>query len=317
MIKGVAYTLSACFIWGLIFVIPTFLTTFSPLEVALGRYFFYGILSIIFFGSICFKNLVKLPLMVWLQAFWFALIVNIIYYTSLVLAIQYSSAALATLIAGISPLSISFYGNWKNKEGNFTKLIFPSILIGAGLLIANGDALLNEKTFVLSLKYCLGYFCAFLALGAWTWFVVANNQFLKRHSTITYFEWSTVLGVATLVWVFIIVGVSFFCFLETEDIQKYFIFNDEVKLFIICTAILGCICSWMGTFFWNSGCHLLPMSLSGQLTIFETIFGLSFVYLIEQRLPTYLEGAGMTLMLLAIIYSLNVVNKVSREPLHS
>ncbi len=42
------------------------------------------------------------------------------------------------------------------------------------------------------------------------------------------------------------------------------------------------------------------MSFAGQLTIFETIFGLLFIYLFEQRLPNLLECLGIALFLIAI-----------------
>ena len=43
-------------------------------------------------------------------------------------------------------------------------------------------------------------------------------------------------------------------------------------------AILGILCSWVGTYLWNRASLLLPVALAGQLTIFETIFGILFFY---------------------------------------
>lgn len=317
MFKGILFILSACLIWGLIFVIPTLIEGFSPLEVALGRYFFYGILSLVLFLIFSYRNLLNYPFKIWFQAFLFAFVVNIAYYTTLVFAIQYSNAALTTLIAGISPVSIALYGNWKNKEESFSKLIFPALLMILGLLIVNLDAFFDAQAFQFSFLFILGVMGAFIALGAWTWFVEANSRFLRKHPSITNYDWSTLMGLATLTWVIIIASLWVIFTQDTAQFQKYFSLSYALKGYLIGTAVLGLLCSWVGSYLWNSGCNLLPLSLSGQLTIFETIFGLFFVYLIEQRLPTYWEGSGITLMLLAIIYSLNSLAKAPSQPLHT
>ncbi|MGW0517742.1 hypothetical protein [Crossiella sp. NPDC003009] len=44
----------------------------------------------------------------------------------------------------------------------------------------------------------LGLGCAVLALAMWTWFGVANAQFLRAHPQISPADWSTLVGVATL-----------------------------------------------------------------------------------------------------------------------
>jgi len=49
MIEGVGLRVISCFIWGLIFIVPQFMSGFSPIEIALGRYFFYGIASLLIF----------------------------------------------------------------------------------------------------------------------------------------------------------------------------------------------------------------------------------------------------------------------------
>src|SRR5262245_55738353 len=108
MIRGIILTLSACFVWGLIFIIPMLLNEFSSVEITLGRYFFYGMISLLFFGGICYRKLIQYPTNVWMKAVWFALIGNVAYYISIVLAVQYSNPAITALIAGIAPVSISF-----------------------------------------------------------------------------------------------------------------------------------------------------------------------------------------------------------------
>ncbi|MFA6917074.1 MAG: DMT family transporter [Parachlamydiales bacterium] len=304
MLKGVILALSACFVWGLIFVIPTYLHAFSPIEIALGRHFVNGLTSLFFF-CFCFKKLINLPKLMWFKALKFALIVNIIYYTCIVLGVQLADAAITTLIAGIAPITIALYGNWQQNECDYKKLILPCILIFAGLILVNAQSLFTHSDTLSVNNYILGILFASIALIAWSWFVVANTQFLKTCPTLTYFEWASMLGVATLFWVVIGTAIMGFFVLDTSQLQRYMIPSDELTTFLVGIGILGCICSWLGTFLWNSGCTHLPLSLSGQLTIFETLFGLTFVFALDQRLPTLLEFSGILLMLLAVLYCMN------------
>jgi len=78
---------------------------------------------------------------------------------------------------------------------------------------------------------------------------------------------------------------------------------DNFQNFIYGSLVLGLVCSWAGNFLWNHASTSLPLSLAGQLTIFETIFGLFFVYLVEQRFPGPLELGGVTLMIGGILIS--------------
>jgi len=317
MVKGLILALSACFLWGLIFVLPTFLTDYSSVEIALGRYFFYGLISLIFFGSFCFKKLIQHPAHVWLKAVWFALIANIFYYMALVLGVKYAGAGISTLITGIAPLSIAFYGNWLKNECSFSKLVIPTFLITIGLFTVNMDVFLGKSTVYYSYEYFFGIFCAFSSLLCWTWFVAANAKFLQSCPSMSYFEWSTLLGVATFAWVVIISAFLLLFVVEYEHAQKFITFDSNLQFFLLITGILGCICSWLGSFLWNSGCTYLPISLSGQMTIFESIFGLMFVYTIEKRLPTTFELIGITLMISAILYSVTIFRKVTIESLQT
>jgi drug/metabolite transporter (DMT)-like permease len=310
MLKGIILSLCACLIWGPTFVIPAFLSSFSSLEITLGQYFFYGVISLLFFGGVCYHKLIQYPLKIWMKALWFALISNIVYYTSIILAVQYSSASVTALIVGIAPISISFYGNLRQNECDFSKLLFPALLIATGLCIVNVEAIFNSKITTVSHEYLVGLVCAFVALISWTWYVVMNTQFLKTSPTMTNFEWSTMLGVATFIWVILIALLLGVFVMESADVQKYFVLTNEWQLFLLVTATLGCLCSWLGTYLWNSGSTRLPVSLGGQMTIFETVFGLMFVYLIEKRLPSPFECLGIGCMFVAIAYSMNLFTAI-------
>jgi len=309
MFKGIILTLCACFIWGFIFVIPLLLTGFTSLEITLGRYFFFGSISMFIFGSFCFRKLIGYPLKFWGKALTFGLVANIFYYIATVVAIKYSSPGITALVAGIGPVSIAFYGNFKQRECRFSQLLIPSILIAIGLVIIRIQVLAENGADAFSFDHLIGIFCSFLALAFWTWFVVSNNRFLINNPSIAFFEWSTMIGVTTFgVVTLTILFLRLFVWNEI-DLARYSQLSSEMQLFLIATAILGFFCSWLGSFLWNSGSLKLPVAFGGQLTIFETLFGLMFVYIYEERVPTFLECLGITLMLAAIFYTMRLFTK--------
>lgn len=312
MIIGILLVLAACFVWGLIFVIPELLLAFTPLEVALGRYVFFGLISLAFMLFQGWQKWRSFSAEIWKTAIWYALIVNIIYYFFLVVGLRYSNPSVMALLLGVSPITISFYGNWRQKECQFRQLIFPSSLIILGLFLVNFSALTETSHYSLS-HYLFGLLCGFLSLIAWNWYVIANAEFLRERSHLHPSDWANLIGIGTLFWV-IIIGVFIVLLTSVDYLQKFWTWNDDLRLFLIGTCVLGFICSWLGSYLWNQGTKSLPISLAGQLTIFETIFGLIFVYLFENRWPSSLEASGIITILGGVAYTLHIFRKAKASP---
>lgn len=299
MVKGIAFALSACFIWGLIFIIPYFMGNYSSIEIALGRYLFYGAISLL----LLLKARCRYPLSVWIKALYLSFLSG--YYLWVVLAIRYASPEICALVLGTSPITIALYGNWTQKEGNFKLLILPSFLILIGLIMINVPHIIMTNS---PLEYAIGLIFSFLSLASWTLYVVLNSRFLKNNPLIGSNDWATIQGVATLFWV-IICGLACSIFLWDElDVQKYFTWNQSTMSFLIGCATLGVFCSWVGAALWNKASIFLPVSLAGQLMIFETIFGVLFVYTLHQQMPSLMEGGGIILLIGAVIYGIRALS---------
>lgn len=302
MYKGIAFALIACFIWGLIFVIPQFLSNYNSIEIVIGRYCFFGGISLFMLFKERLRGFCQYPLFVWLNAFFLSLLAG--YYLWVVLAIRYASPEVCALILGTSPITIALYGNLKQKEVSFKLLILPSLFIFFGLVLINVPHIaLSDSIF----EFGLGLIFSILSLASWSFYVVLNSQFLKTHSFVRSQDWATMQGVTTLIWVICFGLACSIYFWEDLDIQKYFSWNQESMSFIAGCAVLGLLCSWVGATLWNKASVHLPVSLAGQLMIFETIFGILFVYLLNQQIPTLMEAIGVVLLLGAVIYGIRVV----------
>jgi len=295
---GIVYALAACFIWGLIFIVPQFMTGFSSIEVALGRYLFYGVVSLLIFAQAQWRMRKRYSGAVWLKAFYFSLISTIGYYTFVVLSLRFSTPSVCALILGISPITIAFYGNWMQRETTFKSLIFPSLLILLGLIAINIPHF--QAAGKLFYSHGAGLACGFVALLAWSWYVVANARFLKEHQQVRSSDWCTLIGVATFFWVLLFALVIAAFFQEELHLKKYITLSIDLTRFLIGSAILGVLCSWVGAWAWNRASLRLPVSLAGQLTIFETLFGVLFIFILQQQMPPAIEAVGIGVMLLAI-----------------
>lgn len=297
MLKGIVFALTACLIWGLIFVVPLYMEGYTSLEVAMGRYVVYSLISLCIF----LKKSFKLPLAIWIKGLSFSFFSTFGYYLLLILGIRDASAQMAALIVGLAPITISFYGNLKKRETGFRYLLLPAILIIAGLLTINLPQLNQTEE---PANYLIGIAASFGSLIVWTWYVVANADFLKTNRDVASSDWSTIIGTTSLFWVILIGGMATLSFPEYFNIQKFISSDTELFNFISGSLILGVLCSWLGAYLWNRASLYLPVSFAGQLTLFETIFGILYVYLLSQSLPPLSEVIGLALFFIAILYAI-------------
>jgi drug/metabolite transporter (DMT)-like permease len=309
MLKGAMCAIGACFIWGLAFVIPLFMENFSSVEVTLGRYLFYGLISCVILLKSWFRQTYRYSLSMWSKAIFFAFIGSVGYYYFVVLSVRYSNSAICALISGITPISIALYGNLTERKVNFRELIIPSLLILLGLVIINAPYLTIEGPITFHL---IGVTCAFIALASWTWYAVSNAHFLKSHPEVDSGEWATLVGVATFFLTALAIGLMSLFSSEQLSFAKYTVWTPELAKFIIGSLVLGILCSWVGTLLWNIASVHLSVLLASQIIIFETLFGLMFAYLVEMRFPSVMETLGTVLLLAAIIYGWQAFSK---EPL--
>ncbi len=302
--------ISACFFWGLVFVIPSFIINFTPLEIALGRYFSYGLLSIllmIFQWKELSNFFSRKHLKIWLFAACLTLVANFGYYIFLIIGIRYSSATAITLTLGLGPITIALFGG--KVRGELVKtLLFSSFLIFIGLVLVNTEAIIKDFNQMSIVKYSFGTMCGFISLGGWTWFVLKNLEFLENHPEIKAHIWTTIIGITTFV--LSILGFTLmFIFSDKTETDKFFVLNDELARYMFCVLILGVFSSGTALFLWNRASLYIPISLSGQLTIFETLFGLMFVFVTKQHLPSKLEFFGIFSMLIGITLCIRLLGK--------
>jgi drug/metabolite transporter (DMT)-like permease len=74
-------------------------------------------------------------------------------------------------------------------------------------------------------------------------------------------------------------------------------------MFWTLNLVLAIGASWLGNGLWNAAAKRLPLTLSGQMIVFETLFALLYGFIYDHRLPRGLEIAAIALLVAGVSWS--------------
>jgi len=302
----------ACLCWAFVFVIPSWIVGYSPIEISLGRFFIYGLVCFIWL-LLKKRHLVKqYSFADWRKAALYGFASTLLCYTGMVCGMRYASPAISTLIYAMSPITIALFGNFKNRIVSYKKFIVPSFLMLIGIVVSNITAF--EERGDNLFFYILGLIGSFLGLACWTWYAVDNASFLNKRPDIKVNDWSAMMGTGTFV---IVLFLCILGFLGSFEFPHFFDIAHGGDTFIIGSLVLGIVSTALAFFFWNQGTKKLPISLIGMLMMLEVVFGLVLIYLFEQRIPSLLEGLGITCMLSGVLVGCRSFMKAELQEIKS
>ena len=293
---GAVLMLAANSLWALAYVAPLALPEASAVEIALGRFIVYGLLSA---ALLNLGRAARLPLSVLALALLFALAGNVVYYLLLVLGIQLAGAAMAVLIIGMLPVTISLVGQIRTDSRALRRLAFPLALFGGGLLLFN--AAKTDFFRDISQVSWIGLLCVVGSLVMWTWYAVANGRFLGRTRAVSATEWSSIIGLASLVVAAVALPASWWLGLARDPTA---LTTAEFSKIALWSLLLGGGATWLGTVLFNMASKLLAMSIVGQLIVFEAVFGIAYLFAIVGDIPAPLELLGIAIAIAAVWLSI-------------
>jgi drug/metabolite transporter (DMT)-like permease len=298
---GVLCGLAAGAMWGTIFVMPTWLADFSPLELALGRYLAYGLIMLMLLAPRLAGLLRRLTPPDYLVLLRHALAGNIVYYLLLSCGVQLAGVAGASLVIGLLPLSVTLLGRRDHGAVSLRVLAWPLLLVAAGMVCINVEVFTRGEGGAAATAWptlVLGMLCAFGALGCWTWYAVDNARFLKRNPRFSSVEWSGLYGISSGL-IALVLGLLTFG-LGTARIGAQP--RDWLHFWIVITLV-ATAASVIGNQLWNIASRRVPVTLSGQLLLFEVLFGLLYGYLYQRRGPHPLEWLAILLLVAGVAWS--------------
>jgi drug/metabolite transporter (DMT)-like permease len=71
--------------------------------------------------------------------------------------------------------------------------------------------------------------------------------------------------------------------------------------FALVSSGVAIFASIIGNALWNRMSRLLPLTLLGQMILFETLFALLYGFLWDERLPTIAEGVAILLVVASVL----------------
>ncbi|WP_206952052.1 DMT family transporter [Trinickia acidisoli] len=303
MRRGVTYGVMAGAIWGTVFLVPRLLPDFAPMLLGAARCMMYGLVSLVAALPMARRLAGKLTRADLVAVGKLALVGNLVYYVFLTAGVHRVGIGPTSLIVGVLPVTVTLAGRRDAGAVPIERLLWPLLLVVAGIVCINIDVFAAGPTQSgagsVSDKL-LGVLCAVGALLSWTWFAVANARYLRRNPHFDGNEWSVLLGLATG-----ILGAAlwFICPLVPGSALPAPHAEARWHAFWLLNLGLAVGASWLGTGLWNAASKRVPLTLSGQLIVFETLFALLYGFVYDARLPRPLETAAIMLLLAGVTWS--------------
>ncbi|WP_213318255.1 DMT family transporter [Chlamydiifrater volucris] len=294
---GCFSAVTACFYWGIVFVIPSFLSHFHDTEIVLFRYLTYGIFSLITSIIYSKKIFYSFPKKVWVKAFIWSTVINPIYYLGIVAAIRLAGSAITVIIAGLTPVGVLICANIRKRELPLSLLLGIVLITTLGVILSNVSEFRGEVTEGV-LQKIVGIACVLTSTAIWVAYVISNESLVKSHEDMTPEIWGRMFGICALIvcvpllalcnWLGFASTLHSFATASTKD----------VYLFLILTTILGIFSSGQAINLWNKASLSLPSSVLGSMLVLEPLFGLILSFLlVSKTFPSLMESVGILLML--------------------
>ncbi|PZQ57454.1 MAG: EamA family transporter [Novosphingobium pentaromativorans] len=287
-VVGVGFGAAAGAVWGLVFLAPELAHDFGPLYLAAGRYLAYGLIAAALL-------LPRWPLLRrhlgrkdWIALAWLSLLGNTLYYILLSSAVQMAGVTVTSLIIGFIPVVVTVIGSRDASAPSLARLA-PSLLLGLGAMACIGWQTLGSVRAEAGIMPLVGLLCAVGALASWATFAIINSRWLVRLQDVSAHEWSLLLGIVTGFQAVLLVPFALLLEPAGHDAAAWY-------RFLAVSAGVALFASVVGNAFWNTMSRLLPLTMVGQMILFETAFALLYGFLWEARLPTPAELLAIACM---------------------
>lgn len=308
MWTGVLCGLLAGAMWGMVFLVPVLLTAFTPFEMAVGRYIAYGVIAAVLMAPRLGNLIGRLERSDYFALLRHALTGNIVYYMCLALGVKLAGVAATSLIIGVLPITVTLIGHKDHGAVPLRQLALPLLVVAAGIACINIDVFTHSAnaTGMDSLHQLLGVLCAVGALACWTWYAVDNARYLKRNPHFSSGEWSALYGLSSGLIALLIGAAAMAIFHGDVTGAAGAATGRNWSWFWLVNTLLALGASVIGNHLWNVASRSVPVTLSGQLILFETLFALLYGFLYKQQMPRLMEVAAAVLLTTGVLWSVRV-----------
>ena len=286
---GILAGIATGMLWGIVFVVPLALPDFTPLELSLGRYLFFGIASCFTlrrtlsdFKSFSLRDKWQV-LALSASGFW-------LYTILLFWAVNEAGGVLSTLIIGLLPITIPLVAKRSLKLDKF--FVLGLSLIFSGLLVLQLAPHVSQAVPALTAK---GLIPLLSCLVMWTWFGIKNTEFVQKYPAAKV-SLTNLMGLSS----FVILAVIGAALVDLPGLLHH----PHFGAFIMWSAVIGFGSSWAANVLWNICSKNCPATISGPLVVAETTFGLFYNFAFQARLPTGPEAAAILVFGLGVFLAI-------------
>jgi drug/metabolite transporter (DMT)-like permease len=302
MLIGIVAALFAAFAWSLNFVVPFVIADYSVFDFALFRFGVSGVLGV---GFLLWKSNAMRGLGVrdWLAAFGLGFIGYLGYFLTVAGAAIFAGPVIAPAFLGLVPIVLAVAGNLRRKSVRWSALILPLAAAAIGLAFVN-ISVFESASMTSTQSLVVGIPLAIVAVSLWTWFGLANERALAERPRMDAAVWTAMIlvggGVEMLV--FMPVGLA----LGVFNIPQLGLGWEAAGSFYLWSISLAFLASVGGALAWTFAAQRLPVALSAQLIVSETVFGTIFGLAVHGRWPTATEILGIAFLVAGIVAAIHV-----------
>lgn len=305
-LTGLACGMGAGALWGLVFLAPALVNDFSPLMLAVGRHLCFGLIALALALPRWQTLTTGLTQPRLVQLFWLALAGNTLYYVLLSSAVQHGGIAMTSLVVGFMPVAVTLIGSRDHGAVPLGRLL-PSLLFCViGALCIGWQALAGPHTTHWGTALW-GLLCAVGALVAWTAYAVGNARALQGEQSPSAHDWNLLIGVMTGLQCLILLPLALMLNTGEHSAEAWWRFGAVS----VGVAVLA---SLLGNALWNRMSQLLPLTLVGQMILFETLFALLYGLVWEARWPHALEVVALVCVVLSVALCLRAHRSPGQTP---
>jgi drug/metabolite transporter (DMT)-like permease len=312
MLIGILAGLAAGALWGLTFVAPRAVHPYSEIDLAILRYAAFGLTSLVLMaldkrfrpGPMTGRRM--------LLALWLGLSGFVIYYVCVAFSVSLAGPAIAPLVIGGLPLVLAIYGNWRDRNVPWRVLAGPLLLIAAGLAVVNIATIRAAGSAAAQANVVWGFLLALLGMGVWFLYAITNARAMRSAEAPPVLGWTSLQGLGAAAGTIPLVILA--PLMGWSRIPELGFAGDAGLRLIFWALLTGVIASWVAQYFWTLASHRLPLALSAQLIVAETLFALIYGFAFEGRWPHPSEWAGGALLVAGVFWGVNVFGRARVRP---
>lgn len=294
---GVLAGLTTCALWGLTYVVPRMVGPFSAIDLTVARYavFMAASILVMLHPKVRARRLTRDQIVIGLGT---GVVGYVGFFLAAAYAVQLAGAAIPPLMIGAMPVLLAVIANYRDRTISWRRLALPMLVIASGVMIVN-IAALQGVAVDNRLALAAGIFLSLVSLAIWVAYGLVVGRIMQRPDAPDTMQWTGIQGIGA--------GLGSLFLIPFTSLGSNLSFTADQGLgFLGWALVMGLLGAWFATWCWGFAARRLPLALSAQLIVAETVFGLVYGFLFEARWPTAAESIGAALQIGGMIAAVTV-----------